>query len=92
LPEVASVDEATSWCEQLLGSAPLSVDALSPFRHTFSHFHLDITPLQVAVKDPDSGVMEGGRYLWYNSAKHNLGLATPVKRLIEQLDVRQECA
>jgi A/G-specific adenine glycosylase len=92
LPEVASIDDVSAWCERVLNSESHRVDALSTFRHTFSHFHLDITPLRVAVKDPAASMMEEGRYLWYNGARHNLGLAAPVKRLIEQIDELQECA
>jgi A/G-specific adenine glycosylase len=92
LPEVDDEDAAVDWCARVLGEAPTRIEALSAFRHTFSHFHLDITPMRVTVNNPARGVMEGGRYLWYNGARHSLGLAAPVQRLIEQLDEMQECA
>ncbi len=55
-------------------------------RHTFSHYHLDITPLHQQVgKLPDSA-MESGRWLWYPlDQPPEVGLAAPVKKLLERL-------
>lgn len=56
----------------------------SVLRHTFSHFHLDITPHYLRLQDPVSRVMEAGRGVWYNSLQPEaLGLAAPVKRLLQ---------
>ncbi len=44
-----------------------SAEAEAPLRHTFSHFHLDITPMQVKLRNtPTNRVMEGAATLWYN--------------------------
>ncbi len=59
---------------------------LAPLRHTFSHFHLDITPVLAKLKDPTDCVMEAGPLLWYNLRQpQNVGLAAPVKKLLQQL-------
>jgi A/G-specific adenine glycosylase len=60
-------------------------EALTPFRHTFSHFHLDIEPLLIRVDTTGAGVQDaGGR--WISPADPGeLGLAAPVKKLLEQL-------
>ncbi len=56
------------------------------YRHTFSHYHLDITPVLVQLKREPTGVSESGQSLWYPLRQpKNLGLAAPVKRLLEQL-------
>lgn len=57
----------------------------TPLRHTFSHFHLDITPVQVSLqKAPTNRVMEGAATLWYNiSQPQKIGLAAPVKKLLQ---------
>jgi A/G-specific adenine glycosylase len=53
-------------------------------RHTFSHFHLDITPHYLRIQDPGNRVMEADQGVWYNSRQPEaLGLAAPVKRLLE---------
>ena len=55
-------------------------------RHTFSHYHLDITPLHQQVGKLPDKVMESGRWLWYPLNKPvEVGLAAPVKKLLERL-------
>ena len=52
-------------------------------RHTFSHYHLDITPLNCVVAYTD-GVAEFNE-VWYKpKSAQALGLAAPVKKLLEQ--------
>ncbi|MFW1677364.1 A/G-specific adenine glycosylase [Pontibacter sp. JAM-7] len=63
-----------------------SLQPLTPMRHTFSHFHLDITPVLGRLKDPTDCVMDAGPLLWYNIRQpQNVGLAAPVKKLLQQL-------
>jgi A/G-specific adenine glycosylase len=62
------------------------VRPLIAFRHTFSHYHLDITPLLVKLKQTPDLVMDGNQGLWYNlSVPEKVGLAAPVKQLIDSL-------
>lgn len=59
---------------------------LTAFRHTFSHYHLDITPVLVSLSHRPNLIMEGKNTLWYNiSAPEEVGLAAPVKQLIQSL-------
>lgn len=60
---------------------------LITFRHTFSHYHLDITPILIELHSiPENMVMEAQRGLWYNLSKpEQIGLAAPVKQLLEML-------
>ncbi|MGJ7096791.1 A/G-specific adenine glycosylase [Vibrio hannami] len=63
-----------------------SVQTLIAFRHTFSHYHLDITPVLVKLNKQPDLIMEGTKGLWYNlSQPEEVGLAAPVKQLIEAL-------
>ena len=56
------------------------------FRHTFSHYHLDITPILVDLSKQPNIVMEGNNGLWYNlSQPEEVGLAAPVKQLLDSL-------
>jgi A/G-specific adenine glycosylase len=58
---------------------------LAPVRHTFSHFHLDITPVRISLNTDSQQIMEALPTLWYNSAQPaEVGLATPVKKLLQQ--------
>ncbi|KAA8727704.1 A/G-specific adenine glycosylase [Ewingella americana] len=55
------------------------------FRHTFSHFHLDIVPMWLNLRSVP-GCMDDGAGLWYNLAQpQSVGLAAPVERLLTQL-------
>ncbi len=71
-----------------LASRKISADNLSQlvaFRHTFSHFHLDIVPMWLSVSS-FSSCMDEGAGLWYNLAQPpSVGLAAPVERLLQQL-------
>jgi A/G-specific adenine glycosylase len=61
---------------------------LDPFRHTFSHYHLDIVPLEVAV-DPAGTRDSDGRWVDPQSPG-TLGLAAPVKKLLAGLDAPRQ--
>ncbi len=63
------------------------VQPLAPLRHTFSHYHLDITPILLDASDLHfAALMEERASLWYNSAQPTeIGLAAPVKRLLASL-------
>ncbi|WP_428637455.1 NUDIX domain-containing protein, partial [Shewanella sp.] len=63
-----------------------STRLLNSFRHTFSHYHLDITPKLVQLKQQPNLIMEGSKGVWYNLTQpEQVGLAAPVKQLIEAL-------
>ena len=54
-------------------------------RHTFSHFHLDITPIQYSTNS-SVAVMEPEQWLWYDLNKPaEIGLAAPVSKILKQL-------
>ena len=59
---------------------------LPPIRHRFSHFHLDITPVQLDARPGFPVIAGNNRWLWY-PLDHTLevGLAAPVKRLLARL-------
>jgi len=58
---------------------------LKKIRHTFSHYHLDITPVRIQATKLDE-IAETDRWLWY-PLDHSLevGLAAPVKKLLTKL-------
>ena len=86
LPECPSEDQAEQWCRDNLGLTGQPISSWPVRRHTFSHFHLDITPLEIQVAPMDA-VMEAGSRLWYNPAQPNeCGLAAPIVRLIKEFN------
>jgi A/G-specific adenine glycosylase len=74
------------WCRDKLGYELADIQTWPELRHTFSHFHLDITPVEARLKDHTNTVMESTGSVWYNTAQPDTrGLAAPVKRLLEAL-------
>lgn len=56
------------------------------YRHTFSHYHLDITPVWLRLAKPIDQIMADDRRIWYNTdTPAKVGLAAPVKRLLASL-------
>ena len=85
-PEVPGVEHTGAWCLDRLGVEPAAVEVWPDFRHTFSHYHLDIHPVQVRLEQSPGGVMEAGHQLWYNRRQAPaIGLAAPVASLLEKL-------
>lgn len=86
-PEFDSRQAMQNWCDST--GVPCEKDDMQywpPVRHTFSHFHLDITPCCVRLQNPAFSVMEGEQSLWYNVHQpQELGLAAPVQRLLTAL-------
>ncbi len=66
--------------------SPASVTRLEPFRHTFTHFHLDITPVRVRVEHALNAIGEPDQ-LWYSTTEPaNIGLTRPVVHLLDLLE------
>ncbi|UDG80762.1 Adenine DNA glycosylase [Candidatus Hartigia pinicola] len=57
------------------------------FRHTFSHFHLDIIPIKVSIQTLTSFI-NNDKGLWYDLNRGaTIGLASPIKNLLQQLAI-----
>lgn len=87
LPEMPMDDELSLWSERHLGFSVAEQSRWPVVRHTFSHFHLDITPVVVKTMDkvPTMSVMEGTEWVWYKDGVDSGGLPAPVTRLLERL-------
>lgn len=89
-PEMTVSDPVDAWCRRTLGIEVRDSAQWPVVRHTFSHFHLDITPVLVAAEKGVAMIMEGNDRLWYNSASQaERGFAAPVDRLLQRLAQRQ---
>lgn len=85
-PELDDAAAASTWCLDRWGLEPLKVETHPEFRHTFSHYHLDIQPLLATLPRAPEAVMAGGQQLWYNLRQPPaLGLAAPVVKLLATL-------
>jgi len=83
-PETASPEQFPD--NLVIGLEPVQAQSWPVLRHTFSHYHLDITPVHQRVNRLPDKVMESGRWLWY-PLDHSVevGLAAPVKQLLQRL-------
>jgi A/G-specific adenine glycosylase len=79
----------TDWqalCKTRYGCLSDTYQTLPSFRHTFSHFHLDITPILITIQRQTHRIFENSDFLWHNPNKpFKKGLPQPIKRLLEQL-------
>jgi A/G-specific adenine glycosylase len=83
LPEFDSITAAHDWC--LIKNIQITAQqTLATRRHTFSHYHLDYTPLLVQADNPINFVMEANQTVWYKVGQlKKLGLAAPIKQLLQ---------
>ncbi|MCI0505595.1 MAG: A/G-specific adenine glycosylase [Gammaproteobacteria bacterium] len=86
-PEIPANQAIDQWCNTRLGITILQQVVWPEIRHTFSHFHLDITPIVIETRSNPDRVMDQGEWVWYKGENETLGgLAAPVKRLIRELE------
>lgn len=83
-PQFDDPEALRAWCAaRALDAADIETHEV--VRHTFSHFHLDITPHCLRLKNPVFSVMEVAG-LWYKlHGSEAVGLAAPVQRLLARL-------
>ena len=85
-PQVEREDMVEQWCLDQMSTDPERQQPLPPFRHTFSHYHLDIQPVMINVGKVREAVMAGDQWLWYNRrAPATVGLAAPVASLLADI-------
>jgi len=81
-PQILTIDELESWLveRQLVKNG--SIVYWQSFRHTFSHFHLQIKPIHIMI-DPPLIPLDLSRFHWHQVANEiKLGVPAPVKKLL----------
>ncbi len=90
LPEVnglAVEEDILAYCRQQLHlSTARLLHYGDRFRHTFSHFHLDILPVFLSVKTKPAKITDSDDQIWYvlNDAQ-TVGLPAPIKKILRSL-------
>jgi A/G-specific adenine glycosylase len=85
-PECTTEQDVIQWCHEKYACTVKKMDAWRGFRHTFSHFHLDILPVYLQIEKNACQVADSGCRVWYNLAEPDArGLAAPVQRLLRLL-------
>lgn len=81
-PEVTTAAEAETLCEEKLKVNAERIEELGGLRHTFSHYHLDITPLLLQLPRTPAAVSEGSTLSsWPSHELPQVGLAAPVAKI-----------
>jgi len=84
-PELAGQENEIRWCREHLGLETKPLGTLPSFRHSFTHFHLDIHP-ECRRVTRRTRVMAPSEGIWYNNNDElPVGVATPVRRLLAVL-------
>jgi len=86
LPECEPGQDAADWCRHNLGVLPRRVEKLPVRRHTFSHFHLDMAPVQIELGSEPPGIADGDRQIWCDPVwPRAVGLAAPIARILREI-------
>lgn len=90
-----SLPEASKWiieqdipmvCWQQFKLKPQHIIMGQSFRHTFSHYHLDILPVFIEVNQKAAKIMDSDQQIWYNLHESPLiGLPAPVKKILKDI-------
>ncbi|MGL5336934.1 MAG: A/G-specific adenine glycosylase [Enterovibrio sp.] len=82
LPE-CRVEQAGDFVAQRLKNITFHTTPLDAFRHTFSHFHLNINPLHVTLQQKPHWQSQESDGVWYDRKRPaEVGLAAPVHKLL----------
>ncbi len=80
LPQLESSysdEEIIEYCKKGLGLSCSITSKKATFRHTFSHFHLDICVVQLTAKTTQGQVSDANNFSWQSKGK-NLALPAPI--------------
>lgn len=81
MPGKPNAKEIKAFCETQFSLQVNTLHRRTPFRHTFSHYHLDIVPVFITLKSR----IKNQSTLWYNLKNPPaVGLPAPVKSLLRE--------
>jgi A/G-specific adenine glycosylase len=87
LPEIADGHDPNAWCRDVLGVTVVGAEALDPIDHSFTHFDLNLMPIQMLAPAQPCAILDDARWIWYDTARPLPGgMAAPIEKLIRGLD------
>jgi len=84
-PEFEDTAKLDVWLNRHYKNYSHSSLPLLAISHTFSHFQLHMRLRLIQVNKKPNGVMEDDLGVWYKSTGQKIGLAAPVKKVLEQV-------
>lgn len=90
-PECLTFADISLWYQHHFNTPVPTYFPWPPLRHTFSHFHLDITPAYIPIKVKTCQNMQGSvTQRWHRLTQPSIGgLASPVAYLLKQIKLIQ---
>lgn len=86
LPEIPEGADPPTWCADRLGVSAGLVEIWCPRRHSFTHFRLELTPVEMRAITIGRGVADSADLIWLDGVGGaGIGLAAPIARLLEEL-------
>lgn len=86
LSGLADTKTIRTFCKNKMNLATPRTQALTSFRHTFSHYHLQIHPILLEIRQANVGLIEENDQIWYNLDKPGkIGLPKPVQAILREL-------
>jgi A/G-specific adenine glycosylase len=90
LPQLDPEADPVAWCEAEVGRGAVRVGDWPERRHTFSHFHFDVRPVEIRIDSPHLRALEGAGRVWYKPDDPDArGLAAPISRMLAELAGRR---
>ncbi|MGQ8365461.1 A/G-specific adenine glycosylase [Glaciecola sp. 1036] len=81
----AQSDNLDDKIQQMLQGQSATITHLNEFRHTFSHFHLDITPVLLEMPMSNIHINEQGKAWFSIDTVPEVGVAAPTVKIFKQL-------
>ena len=92
-PECPVETDVVNWVADQFGTEVEVVVRAPELRHTFTHFHLNIVPVHLLLRRDGRSIRDQGAAQWLApGAATSLGLAAPVRRLIDEFFSHQGVA
>lgn len=89
-PEVPEGVRPEAWCADALGIEVAPVEIWPVRCHSFSHFRLEMAPVEVRVLQSKTSVADHPDQCWYDPRRPpNLGLPAPVARILGELSAKR---
>lgn len=86
IPEGPDISKVSQFCLRHFHLEVKNFQPLASFRHTFSHYHLDIHPVIISVKNGMNRAMEDGKQIWYDPLNpESVGLPKPIQSIMRKL-------
>lgn len=84
-PEFENFSSMQRWLQKRCNSKQIEYGDLPTIRHTFTHFHLQMHPKLIQLQNKPKGILEDDVGVWYKFSDQKIGLASPVKKTLQQL-------